>query len=241
MRGLTGAVHWWQESQLRVLVLTSMAIQFLLFYFSLLRSLAIPGWFRFVLWLAYHAGDAVPIYGLATLFNRHKEATEGGGGGGGSSNTLLEVVWAPVLLIHLGGQDGVTAYNIEDNELWSRHLLTAVSQVTVVFYIFCKSWPPGGDKMLLLAAILLLVVGVVKCLAKARAFKKASIYSLASLAAAKKINDGNDMCNTLEEYVNRARDIGMRLQPEDHHHQVVEKEYPGELPFMHLRIFYQLS
>nr|CAB3483986.1 unnamed protein product [Digitaria exilis] len=110
MGGLTSAVQWWEESQLRLL-------------------------------LAYHGGDAVAIYGLATLFNRHKgdEAT--------SSNKALEVAWAPILLIHLGGCDGVTAYNIEDNELWTRHLLTAVSQVTVAIYVFSKSWPfAGGDK-----------------------------------------------------------------------------------------------
>jgi hypothetical protein len=46
---------------------------------------------------------------------------------GGKSK--LEVMWAPILLLHLGGHDGITAYNIEDNELWSRHFVTAVSQV----------------------------------------------------------------------------------------------------------------
>ena len=45
---------------------------------------------------------------------------------------MLEVMWAPILLLHLGGNDGITAYNIEDNELWSRHLLTAVSQVNAM-------------------------------------------------------------------------------------------------------------
>ena len=53
----------------------------------------------------------------------------------------------------------ISAYNIEDNELWSQHLLTAVSQVTVAIYVFSKSWPPGGDKRLLQAAIVLFVPG----------------------------------------------------------------------------------
>jgi hypothetical protein len=117
------------------------------------------------MWLAYLGSDAVAIYALATLFNRHKTDEHGHGGGGGSSSTL-EVVWAPVLLLHLGGHDGITAYNSEDNELWTRHLLTAVSQITVAIYVFCKSWPPGGDKKLLQAAILLFVPGVLKCLVK---------------------------------------------------------------------------
>jgi hypothetical protein len=54
-------------------------------------------------------------------------------------NSILEVVWAPVLLMHLGGQDIITAYNIEDNELWICNVLTAVSQVTVVIYVLWKS------------------------------------------------------------------------------------------------------
>ncbi|XP_039778257.1 uncharacterized protein LOC120645539 [Panicum virgatum] len=207
---------WWEESQLRVLVLTSLLIQFLLFFFLLLRRQALPGWFRFIMWLAYHGGDVVAIYALATLFNRHKDQ---GDCGGRSSNTLLEVVWAPVLLIHLGGQDGVAAYNIEDNELWSRHLLPAVSQVTVAVYVFCKSWPRGGDEKLLESAILLFVVGFVKCVVKAWAFKRASIYSLVSSGAAaktKRKNDGNmDNRTTLEEYVKDARDIVIRQQPEE--------------------------
>jgi len=49
------------------------------------------------------------------------------GQGGGSSD--LEVLWAPVLLIHLGGQSTMSAYSLEDNELWKRHAMTLVSQV----------------------------------------------------------------------------------------------------------------
>ncbi|WVZ96144.1 hypothetical protein U9M48_041816 [Paspalum notatum var. saurae] len=159
---------------------------------------AIPGWFRFIMWLAYLAGDALAIYALATLFNRHK-GDQGHGGGG------LEVVWAPVLLIHLGGHDGITAYDIEDNELWSRHLLTAVSQVTVAVYVFCKSWP-GGDVMLLLAAVALFVSGVLKCFAKPWALKRASINSLVSSPAAQRTpkQDEGRMC-PLEEYVKEAK------------------------------------
>jgi len=43
----------------------------------------------------------------------------------------VKVLWAPILLVHLGGQDCITAYNIEDNELWKRHVLTAMSQVSM--------------------------------------------------------------------------------------------------------------
>jgi hypothetical protein len=157
------------------------------------------------------------IYALATLFNRHKvgeqNAAAAAGGGAGSGSTLeLEVIWAPVLLLHLGGHDGITAYNIEDNELWTRHLLTAVAQITVAIYVFCKSWPPGGDKWLLAAAVLLFVPGVFKCFVKPWALKSASIYSLVTSPAAVKLvkqqkegGGGGGELYPLEEYVKRAK------------------------------------
>ncbi|KAM0916789.1 hypothetical protein ACQ4PT_009953 [Festuca glaucescens] len=124
---LTAAVDWWEEWQLRILVLASLGIQWLLFFSASLRKLPIPSWFRSIIWLAYLCSDALAIYALATLFTRQRrrDCTSGQG------NSTLEVVWAPVLLMHLGGQDGITAYNIEDNELWTRHVLTAVSQAVV--------------------------------------------------------------------------------------------------------------
>jgi hypothetical protein len=202
MGGLTSAVHWWEESQLRILVLSSLAVQFLLLILSYVRRYAIPRCLRSMMWLAYLAGDAVAIYALATLFNRHKDQ-----GGGGSNVSTLEVMWAPVLLLHLGGHDGITAYNIEDNELWSRHLFTAVSQVTVAIYVFCKSWPPGGDKRLLQAAILLFIPGVVKCFVKPWALKSASIYSLVSSSSAATARQKEDQDMYLQEYVKRAKEF----------------------------------
>jgi len=116
------AVAWWEEWQLRILVLTSLFIQLFLFFAAHLRKCCIPSWFRFLIWLAFLGGDAVAIYALATLFNRYRAHRD---------SAALQILWAPVLLIHLGGQRGITAYNIEDNELWRRHVLTALSQVSI--------------------------------------------------------------------------------------------------------------
>ena len=57
------------------------------------------------------------------------------------------MLWAPILLVHLGGQDGITAYNIEDNELWKRHVVTAVSQVSAADGIVLdREMRPGGGE-----------------------------------------------------------------------------------------------
>ncbi|KAL6844568.1 hypothetical protein ACP4OV_025227 [Aristida adscensionis] len=116
------------------------------------------------------------------------------------------MVWAPVLLMHLGGQDIITAYNIEDNELWRRHVLTVVSQVTVAIYVFCKSWPGGDDLRLFQAAVLIFVVGMLKCFEKPWALRSASINSLVSSSgfSQRTANTEGDI-NSLEDFVREAR------------------------------------
>lgn len=52
--------------------------------------------------------------------------------------------WAPFLLVHLGGPDTITAYSLEGNELWLRHLLNLVVQVGVAFYVFVGALKPAG-------------------------------------------------------------------------------------------------
>ncbi|CAM0958848.1 unnamed protein product [Alopecurus aequalis] len=196
---VSSAVDWWEEWQLRILVLGSLFVQYLLFFSAPFRKFNIPSWCRSIIWLSYLGSDALAIYALATLFNRQSKRDYSSAEG----NSILEVVWAPVLLMHLGGQDSITAYNIEDNELWRRHVLTAVSQITVAIYVFCKSWP-GGDKRLLQAAILLFTAGILKCLEKPWALKSACFNSLVSLSPARKASR-RDEAISLEEYVQKVR------------------------------------
>ncbi|CAD6256657.1 unnamed protein product [Miscanthus lutarioriparius] len=121
--GFADALKFWQGNQLRILVVASLVIQWLLFVCAPFRQHRIPGLLRLFIWLAYLGSDAVAIYALATLFNSHRCDA-----GSSSSRPGVELLWAPIMLVHLGGQDSITAYNIEDNELWRRHVLTAVSQ-----------------------------------------------------------------------------------------------------------------
>ncbi|CAL4992446.1 unnamed protein product [Urochloa decumbens] len=171
--GFSEAVLWWEEWQLRVLVLCSLFLQFFLCFAGYLRKRQIPSWLRFLIWLAFLGSDAAAIYALATLYNRNKRQewlTMD------RSSIRLQVLWVPILLVHLGGQQGITAYNIEDNELWRRHVLTAGSQATVAIYVFCKSW--SGDRNILGTAIILFFYGIAKCLMKVLDLKRVSINNL---------------------------------------------------------------
>ena len=130
--GFSNAVQWWEDWQLRILVLGSLSVQCYLSLFASCRKKQIRPLYRLLIWLAYLSADALAIYALATLFNRQQKAQHqpvNCSRGDVNESRDLEVLWAPILLIHLGGPLNISAYNIEDNELWRRHILTAVSQV----------------------------------------------------------------------------------------------------------------
>jgi hypothetical protein len=124
--GSSSVVSWWQQEQLPALVLGSLAVQYFLFFSARRRKSRIPPWYRFFIWLSYLASDGLAIYALATLFNRQEKMQY--------CSRDLQVLWAPILLIHLGGQLVITAYNIEDNELWKRHIITSLSQVYISLF-----------------------------------------------------------------------------------------------------------
>ncbi|KAF8725960.1 hypothetical protein HU200_020537 [Digitaria exilis] len=188
---------------MRVLVLSSLAVQFLLFIFSFMRRFNIHGVFGFIMWLAYLAGDLRPRHALQPPQGSRSWSQQQGldqdHEGRRSGSSLLEVVWAPILLIHLGGHDGITAYNIEDNELWSRHLVTAVSQ------------------RLLAAAIVLFISGVIKCFTKPWALKRASHYRIQALCPERtaKQNEG-ERCQ-IQEYVQQTKAFVREHEAEGHH------------------------
>ncbi|KAF2912583.1 hypothetical protein DAI22_10g022500 [Oryza sativa Japonica Group] len=148
---------------------------------------------------------------MASLFNRHKnqDYTNSFKVQGSYS---LEVFWAPILLIHLGGQDVITVYNIEDNELWRRQVLTTVSQVIVSVYVFYKSWWLDiihSDLRMMQAAMQMFVFGVLKCIEKPWALRSASINMLVSsnslITKIEKSNEGDSIDISLESYVEEAR------------------------------------
>uniref|UniRef100_A0ACD5XYP3 Uncharacterized protein n=1 Tax=Avena sativa TaxID=4498 RepID=A0ACD5XYP3_AVESA len=167
---LSSVVGWWEEWQLRIIVLSSLFIQYILYFSVWLRWNPNLRRLRVLLWIAYIGSDAVAIYALATLFNRQKKTWDGG------RSSAMELLWAPVLLIQLGGQPFITAYSLDDNELWKRHTVTLVSQVTVALYVFCKWW--SGEKIILAAAILLFVVGILKFAQKPWALRIASFNNM---------------------------------------------------------------
>ncbi|XP_052142192.1 uncharacterized protein LOC127761903 [Oryza glaberrima] len=172
----TGMVQWWEEWQLRVLALTSLFLQLFLLVSATFRKYRVPALLRSCIWLAYLGGDALAIYALATVFNRHRQTASTDHG------SVLEVMWVPVFLVHLGGQDSITAYNIEDNELWARHAVAMSSQAAVAVYVFWRSWS-GGQVPESSPALLLFAAGFLKLGERLWALRRASFTRLAASQA----------------------------------------------------------
>ncbi|KAL6335324.1 hypothetical protein AAG906_029567 [Vitis piasezkii] len=145
----------WNEWELRLMVLLSLFLQIVLIIFSNRRKYRVTPWIRILIWSAYLSADWVATVSLGTLSNSQGDSE----GKLLDPNYTLMAFWAPFLLLHLGGPDTITAYSLEDNELWLRHLLGLVVQVGVAFYVFLRSW--AGTPLTFLS-IPMFVAGIIK-------------------------------------------------------------------------------
>lgn len=147
------------------MVLVSFMLQVFLLVFARIRRRNPSAALRILLWLAYLLADNVAVYALGhmSLNSRLHE-------------DRLVAFWAPFFLLHLGGQDTITAYSLEDNQLWKRHLLTLFVQVTAAAYVLYLYI--AGTRTLVPATILMLMVGVVKYGERVWALKCANIANL---------------------------------------------------------------
>uniref|UniRef100_A0A0D9UWV9 DUF4220 domain-containing protein n=1 Tax=Leersia perrieri TaxID=77586 RepID=A0A0D9UWV9_9ORYZ len=152
MAGAEVVTHAWKEWVLQALVLLSFMLQVALLILAEFRRRVDHAAIRLLVWSAYMLADGTAIYVLG-----HLAATASR-----SPQHELMAFWAPFLLLHLGGQDNITAYAIEDNRLWLRHLQTLVVQVAAAGYVLYGSSIVGNNSLLKCAAILVFVVGVVK-------------------------------------------------------------------------------
>ncbi|XP_042484257.1 uncharacterized protein LOC122064597 [Macadamia integrifolia] len=139
----------WNEWELRVLVLLSLLLQVLLIFFGSSRKYTVSIWVRIILWLSYLSAETVATTALGALSH----------GQGHPGSNELTALWAPFLLLHLGGPDTITAYSLEDNELWMRQFLVLVQQVCIATYVLIRSWYYSRVSIL---TVFMFIPGIVK-------------------------------------------------------------------------------
>jgi len=120
--------------ELRALVLLSLVLQIVLIWSGNQRKYTGNVWVQLRVWVTYLLADWVATFALGILSKDSK-----------NSSMESNFIWAPFLLLHLGGPDTITAYSLEDNELWLRHLVGLISQIVGAVFVVYNSW--SGSKL----------------------------------------------------------------------------------------------
>ncbi|KAL5757383.1 hypothetical protein ACOSP7_019994 [Xanthoceras sorbifolium] len=126
-------IRLWSGWGIRLMVLLSLVLQIILIIFGARRKITARIWIRILVCSVCMSADWVATVALGNLASNQF-------GDSDQNNNTLQAFWAPFLLLHLGGPDTITAYALEDNELWLKHRLGLVVQVGVAFYVFLLSW-----------------------------------------------------------------------------------------------------
>ncbi|GFP82756.1 hypothetical protein PHJA_000418700 [Phtheirospermum japonicum] len=150
-------IEFLNEWEIRVQIIVSLTLQILLITLGNRRKYIFKIWIRITLWFAYLLADWVAIVSLGLI---SKNTLDECPKGETNSNHLMWF-WAQFFLLHLGGPDTITAYSLEDNELWLRHLVRLVVQTVLAFYILAVALP-GPDYWLNISSMLVFIPGLIK-------------------------------------------------------------------------------
>ncbi|KAJ4767661.1 hypothetical protein LUZ62_078036 [Rhynchospora pubera] len=164
----------WNKEQIKVLIMLSLTLQIILLFCAPLRKRIRDKRLLILLWLAYLGADYVATLTLGSILaNRFHNA------GTDLPGQSVTAFWAPFLLIHLGGPDDITSYSIEDNELWLRHLLSFVVQVSTALLVLVQS--TLQTSRLLVPSMLIFIVGMIKFGERTLALRAASMQRIKHL------------------------------------------------------------
>ncbi|KAL0924796.1 hypothetical protein M5K25_005654 [Dendrobium thyrsiflorum] len=166
----------WSDWGIRVLMLLSLSIQIILILLGRLRKTSTSKWIQMLVWSSYLLANWVADFVLGQLSNAMDDSS--------SSNAII-AFWAPFLILHLGGPDTITAYSMEDNELWRRHLVGLIYELIIAFYVLVRSLP---TIRLLAPTILIFFVAIIKYAERSYSLYKASTECFRSslISSAKK-------------------------------------------------------
>ncbi|KAK3220394.1 hypothetical protein Dsin_014364 [Dipteronia sinensis] len=120
---------------------------------------------RIVVWSAYITADSLATFALGILSSNlielyDKDHDVAGSSSSLDANTQLSAFWVPFLILHLGGPDTISAYALEDIELWLRHLIGQVVQTGMALPVFLMSWTAASSLSIL--SLVMFLPGIIK-------------------------------------------------------------------------------
>lgn len=157
----------WDNWNIRGIILFSLFLQTILILFAPFRKFTANRLMIMLIWSAYLLADWAANFavGLIADSQRDNQASM-------PEKSDLLAFWAPFLLLHLGGPDTITAFALEDNELWIRHFFGLVFQAIAAVYIFLLSLPRNK---LFIPTILTFAAGLIKYFERTCALYLASL------------------------------------------------------------------
>uniref|UniRef100_A0A7N2L449 DUF4220 domain-containing protein n=1 Tax=Quercus lobata TaxID=97700 RepID=A0A7N2L449_QUELO len=164
----------WEKWNIGSFVLLSLFLQFFLLFIASLRKKTAHKWVTFTIWTAYHLADWAASFAVGVVFDGEEKYTSSHYKMDDDTGLLL-VLWAPFLLLLVGGQDRITSFAVQDNELWLRHLIWFILQLSTTGFVFTQSI---HQNRLWIPTLLLLFAGTIKyaeriaalCLASSESF-----------------------------------------------------------------------
>ncbi|KAM3691157.1 hypothetical protein ACB094_09G172900 [Castanea mollissima] len=181
----------WDEWNIRGIILVSLSLQTILILFAPFRKRIPKKPVMLLIWSSYLLADWAASFAIGHIANSQGDESH--------ENADLLAFWAPFLLLHLGGPDPITAFSLEDNELWLRHLFSLLVQVVVTGYVFLLTLP---ENKLLVPTSLMFLAGIIKYFERTRALFGASLDRFRE-SMLKAPDSGPNYAKLMEEYTSK--------------------------------------
>ncbi|KAK8497051.1 hypothetical protein V6N11_050875 [Hibiscus sabdariffa] len=192
----------WDRWNIRGTILFSLALQTFLVLLAPYHKSTRKRLLIFNVWSAYLLADAAANFTVGLISNSQSDDRDSPKSGSNSeANDALLAFWAPFLLLHLGGPDTITAFALEDNELWLRHLLGLGFQAVAALYVFAQSLP---ENRVWIPTVLMFVAGTIKYVERTRALYLASLDRFRD-SMLKEADPGPNYAKLMEEYASKKK------------------------------------
>ncbi|KDP45940.1 hypothetical protein JCGZ_11843 [Jatropha curcas] len=187
----------WDHWNIRGAIMFSLLLQTLLIFFAPFRKRTSRKLIIMMIWSGYLLADATANFAVGLISNSQSSSDSKSP----SENDDLLAFWAPFLLLHLGGPDTITAFSLEDNELWLRHMLALVFQAVATGYVFVQTLGNGQNKVMV-PTFLLFLAGIIKYLERTRSLYLASMDRFRD-SMLKEPDPGPNYAKLMEEYASK--------------------------------------
>jgi hypothetical protein len=206
---LNAPTEFYDKWNVQSFVLFSLSLQAILILFAPFRKRTGHGMVVFLIWVAYLLADWAANFAVGLISNSQKDIRQRNPREPDVHADIL-AFWAPFLLLHLGGPDTISAFALEDNALWLRHLVGLISQVAAAFLVFGQSFPKNK---LWVSTVLLFVAGIIKYAERTRALFLANLAKFRKRKL-KNPDPGPNYAKLMEEYSSKKNDAKLPAQIE---------------------------